>query len=176
MTRRQIIWFIVFAIASAVCLNTELVMKGFYGISADESGRTLDALQWISRGTPISDVWLPFHRIVVGLGILLFHDLFITPRVISFLFGLSALTAVIWLAHELFHDRRITCLTAIAGRILPAPRSFKCCTIVGNRIHHVYYIWFCMLYTLDSLSEFPFSSGFRTLSGIEFHQFVMKAG
>jgi hypothetical protein len=119
MTRRQIIWFIVFAFVVAICLHIELIMKGFYGISADESGRTLDALQWISSGIPISDVWLPFHRIVVGFGISLFNDLFITPRVISFMFGLIALTAIVWLAYELFRDYRITCLTALLAAFFP---------------------------------------------------------
>jgi len=119
MTRRQIIWFIVFAFIAAICLHIELIMKGFYGISADESGRTLDALKWISSGTPISDVWLPFHRIVVGLGISVFNDLFITPRIISFFFGLTALTAIVWFAYELFRDHRITCLTALLAAFFP---------------------------------------------------------
>jgi hypothetical protein len=91
--------------------------RGFLSISWDEAGRTLDAYSWAERGTVAVWVWLPFNRVVVGLALRIFPDLIVTPRVISGLFGLVAIPAMGWLAHELFEDRRNTLLTLALGAL-----------------------------------------------------------
>jgi hypothetical protein len=95
----------------AVCLHLFFFSQGFYSISWDESARTLDAYAWAAHGTVLSKAWLPFYRICVGLGLRAFPDLFLTPRIISFLYGLATIPAAGWLAQELFQDRKTTLLT-----------------------------------------------------------------
>lgn len=112
-SRRHVGTLILAAFLLAVCLHGGLLIFGLYGISADESGRTTDAYFWATTGTPQSDVWLPFHRILVGYALLAWNDLFVVPRVISFFAGLLALFLLVWLSHELFDDRRVTGITAI---------------------------------------------------------------
>ena len=98
-------------LALAVCLHLFFFSRGFYSIGWDESGRTLDAYEWAAHGTVLSRAWLPFYRISVGLGLKVFPDLFLTPRILTFLFGLATIPAAAWLAHELFQSRKTTQLT-----------------------------------------------------------------
>jgi hypothetical protein len=98
-------------LALAVCLHLFFFSRGFYSIGWDESGRTLDAYEWAAHGTILSRAWLPFYRISIGLGLRVFPDLFLTPRIITFLFGLGSIPAAAWLAHELFQSRKTTLLT-----------------------------------------------------------------
>lgn len=97
-------------LALAVCLHLFFFSRGFYSIGWDESGRTLDAYAW-AHGTAVHKAWLPFYRICVGLGLKAFPDLFLTPRIISFLYGLATIPAAAWLGHELFQSRKTTVLT-----------------------------------------------------------------
>jgi hypothetical protein len=97
--------------ALAVCLHLFFFSRGFYSIGWDESGRTLDAYEWAAHGTIMSRAWLPFYRISIGLGLKVFPDLFLTPRIVTFLFGLASIPAAAWLAHELFQSRKTTLLT-----------------------------------------------------------------
>jgi hypothetical protein len=97
----------------AVCLHLFFFSQGFYSISWDESARTLDAYAWAAHGTVLGSAWLPFYRIFVGLGLRTFPDLFLTPRIISFLYGLAAIPAAGWLAQELFQSRKTTLLTLL---------------------------------------------------------------
>ncbi len=98
-------------LALAVCLHLFFFSRGFYSIGWDESGRTLDAHTWAAHGTVLAKAWLPFYRICVGLGLRAFPDLVLTPRIISFLYGLASILAAAWLAHELFQSRKTTLLT-----------------------------------------------------------------
>jgi hypothetical protein len=93
--------------------------RGFYSISWDEGGRILDAYTWAAHGTVRSNAWLPFYRVCVGLGLKAFPDLFLTPRAISFLYGLATIPAAAWLGHELFQDRKTTLLTLALSTFLP---------------------------------------------------------
>jgi Dolichyl-phosphate-mannose-protein mannosyltransferase len=119
ISKEKTILVIFTSVIVAIALHLGFLLNGFYGISADESGRTLDAYTWIKTGSPQSDVWLPFHRIIVGAGLLVWNDLFVIPRIISFAFGLVALFAMIWMAHELFHDNKVTITTAVLSALFP---------------------------------------------------------
>lgn len=98
-------------LALATCLHLFFFSRGFYSIGWDESGRTLDAHAWAEYGTALSKAWLPFHRICTGLALRVFPDLILTPRIISFLYGLGSIVAAAWLAQELFQSRKTTLLT-----------------------------------------------------------------
>jgi len=89
------------------------LQRGFCAVSWDESGRTLDAYHWLAHGVPEMPDWLPFYRVCVGLALKLHPDLYLTPRIVSCLFGLIAVAAAGWLTHELFQDRKAT-LVALA--------------------------------------------------------------
>jgi hypothetical protein len=88
-----------------------LFLPRLYSFGWDESARTLDAYAWAAHGTALNTAWLPFYRICVGLGLKDFPDLFLTPRIISFLYGLATIPAAAWLGHELFRSRKTTALT-----------------------------------------------------------------
>jgi hypothetical protein len=119
ITKRKTV-FVVFTWAViAVALHLGFLFNGLYGISADESGRTMDAYTWLKTGSPQSDVWLPFHRIIVGTGLFFWNNLFVVPRILSFVFGLVAFFSMIWMAHELFHDNKVTIATAILSTFFP---------------------------------------------------------
>jgi len=111
--RISVYTFGVAVVALAMCLHLFFFSRGFYSICWDESARTLDAYTWEAHGTVLIRAWLPFYRICVGLGLRAFPDLFLTPRIISFLFGLATIPAAAWLAHELFQSRKTTVLTVI---------------------------------------------------------------
>jgi hypothetical protein len=119
IAKRTMILSIVACGILTAALHLGLLLHGLYGISADESGRTMDAYTWLCTGSPQSDVWLPFHRIIVGAGLLVWNELFLVPRIISFAFGLLAFGAIVWMAHELFRDRTVTLATAFLSALFP---------------------------------------------------------
>jgi hypothetical protein len=119
VNNRQFLVALLGSLCIALSLQSVLFASGFYGISADESGRTLDAYSWITTGSPISDVWLPFHRILIGSALSVWNDIFIVPRIISSVIGLIAFGLITWLAHELFYDRKITVVTALLAALFP---------------------------------------------------------
>ncbi len=103
----------------SVGLNIIVFYSGLFSISADESGRTIQAYQWISgtyKGIP---TWLPFYTITIGYALKFFPDLFVTPRIIISFFGLLAFISLVWSAHELFKDRYVTLLTALITLFFP---------------------------------------------------------
>jgi uncharacterized membrane protein len=61
----------------------------------------------------------PFYRLIMGVAMLVWPDPFWAPRMMTFFFGLGALAAVCWLAHELFRSRMVVGLTAVLGAVLP---------------------------------------------------------
>src|SRR5262245_17177213 len=104
------------AIALACALQVFLYFQEFYAIGWDEAGRTLEAYRLtLDEDLLKATQWLPFYRVIVGVGLEIFPDLFVTPRIISFIFGLGTLFSVTWLSYELFHSRKIALLTAFLG-------------------------------------------------------------
>ncbi len=108
-----------FSIAAIVFIfilfESLLYLKGFYAISADESGHTLDAYYWfIGKGNFFS-IWLPFQKIIYACAFHIYPDLFLVPRIISLLFGVFALLALIDLSLQLFNNRTISIITGFLG-------------------------------------------------------------
>lgn len=103
----------------AVVVHVFLYKSGLYAISADENGRTLLAHRVATDGRITVGNWLPFYTLVVGLVLKWHYNLFLVPRILSFLFGTLTLVSLIWLSHELFDRRDITILTGLLGALLP---------------------------------------------------------
>ncbi len=108
------------AILTAVVLHLCLYFDGFYSISADESGHTLEAHDWSVKKGLAPTFWLPFYRVIVGLALQLRPDLFTTPRIVIFLFGLSTLIGTTWLSFELFKSKKVTAIAAFLCALFPA--------------------------------------------------------
>jgi hypothetical protein len=109
---RSFYCFGVAILAFAGGIQAFFLSRGFYSIGWDEAGRTLDAYSWAAHGKGNNSAWLPFYRVFVGLWLRVFPDLVITPRVVTFVFGLVSILACGWLAQELFQDR-LTSMTTL---------------------------------------------------------------
>ncbi len=121
MTNRNPYPWIVSVVVLSCLMQYFWFTQGFYSISWDEAGRTLDANNWLLQGDALNlrAIWLPFYRLVVGLGLMVHPDLIVTPRVVTGAFGVIALLATVWLSFELFRDRTTTCVTAVLALFLP---------------------------------------------------------
>jgi hypothetical protein len=129
------------AVLLAIAAHGAWYAAGFYGIGWDEAGRSIDAYFWHHDSVALrATTWLPFHRMVIGSALAIHPDLFITPRVVTSLFGLGTLAMLTWLAAELFRDPRVACTTAILGalftpRVVLALAPLSCtmfsCVILG---------------------------------------------
>ena len=117
--KKKFFLVILLLIFISVLLNSLLYLSGFYSISADESGRTLLAYQWLHGGYKVTPTWLPFYTVVVGYGIKIIPDLFWTPRIICSFFSVLSFVSFIWLSHQLFKDRYITLLSALLALFFP---------------------------------------------------------
>ncbi|HPI72060.1 MAG TPA: hypothetical protein PK843_05730 [bacterium] len=107
------------SLLAAVAVHVFLFKSGLYAISADENGRTLLAHRVATGGRVTVGNWLPFYTLVVGIALKIYYNLFLVPRILSFLFGTLSLVSLIWFAHELFGRRDITILTGVLGALLP---------------------------------------------------------
>ena len=94
-----------------------LISKGFYSISADESGHIWEAFCWYRGKGSIFSIWLPFQKILYGLSFHLYFDLFLIPRILSSLFGIMTVYFIIKLAYELFQNQIIAVLTGFLAAI-----------------------------------------------------------
>lgn len=91
----------------------------FYAISADEASRVLLADRWRRAPRLIVHAWPPLPQILIGIGLWLHLDMFLTPRLVTMLAGLAAVPALGWLAHELFRDRPTSMLTMLLAAVFP---------------------------------------------------------
>ncbi len=110
---------LIIIIIIACIANIFLYHRGFYSISADECSRTIEAYLWTLGKTDRAPFWPPFHRVIVGLALDIWPDLFLTPRIISFVFGIISLCSLIWLSYEIFRNKQITVVTALLGAVFP---------------------------------------------------------
>jgi len=115
--RISILIFSAFIISSII--HFYFFNEGFYSISADESGRTLEAAKVNFQNFYNAQLWLPLYKWIVKLGLIIWNDLFITPRVIIYIFGLLTTGALILLSNQLFKNFYITILTALFLVLFP---------------------------------------------------------
>lgn len=94
-----------------------LFSKGFYSISADEAGRTLEAFNWYNGEGSFYSIWLPFTKILYSFAFNIYYDLFYLPRILSSLFGILTLLSLIFLSYELFQDKASALFTGFLGSL-----------------------------------------------------------
>lgn len=114
-------------IFAAICQYL-VFAEGLYTKSADESARVLQAYKWSQQkfSVPIG-VWLPVYQIFIGLGLKIWPDLMITPRLLNNTIGLLTLLGLGGLAAILFKRRPVTLLTLFLGAVF-GPRIV--CSVV----------------------------------------------
>ena len=95
----------------------DLLSKGFFALSADESGHTLEAYDWFKNDGQLFSIWLPFHKIINGLALKIHYDLLVMPRIMSGLFGLLTLLSTIFLSYQLFENKITSILTGFLAAI-----------------------------------------------------------
>lgn len=135
--RKKFFLALVLLIFFSGLLNVLLYLWGFYSISADESGRTLLAYQWLHGGYKETPTWLPLYTIIIGYGIKIIPDLFWTPRIIATFFGIISFASFIWLVHQLFEDRYITLLSAIIALFFPT-RVILCAVPLSESMYYFF--------------------------------------
>lgn len=94
-----------------------LYLKGFYALSADEAGHTLEGYYWYNGTSSFFSIWLPFQKILYGFSFYFWNNLFWTPRIISSIFGLLTLLSVMFLTFHLFNNHIVTILAGFLGSI-----------------------------------------------------------
>jgi hypothetical protein len=113
---RKILYLIFF---HAIIIELSVIANGFYSVSADDSDRTIVAYNLLNGKLPSDYDWLPLHTLILSGTLAINSDLFWAPRVISILFGLFSLAAIILLSHTIFSNKKITILTALYAIIFP---------------------------------------------------------
>ena len=115
------IYFIGIFIVCVLLVISQFVLfsKGFYSLSADEAGHTLEAFEWYKGHASFFSIWLPFQKILYGLIFGIYCNLFWVPRILSSFFGLLTLLSLMFLTFELFHNKVISILAGFLGSIFP---------------------------------------------------------
>ena len=117
-------------------LQLYFINGGFYSISADEAGHTLDAVAFYN-GASLFGIWLPFQKMFLGLFL---FDLFWMPRIISMIFSTLTLGMLMLLTKELFNNEKITITTGFLGSV------FMGLTIFGVLpLTEIYFFFFLLL-------------------------------
>lgn len=115
---KQLYVLISVLIITLLCiLQVLLVHKGFYAISADEAGHTLEGYYWYKGTSSFFSIWLPFQKILYGLGFEIWQNLFWTPRIISSIFGVLTLISLMYLTFQLFKNKTISILSGFLGSV-----------------------------------------------------------
>jgi hypothetical protein len=122
-----------------------LLSKGFFALSADESGHTLEAFDWIKNDGQLFSIWLPFHKVINGFALKIHYDLLVTPRIVSGLFGLLTLLSTIFLSYQLFENRITSILTGFLAAIFLPIAMFSILPLI-----EIYFFFFI----ITSLSFF----------------------
>lgn len=96
-----------------------LYIDGYYGVSADDCGRTINALHWAQNPhLVIQGVWLPLDQYLFGTALLLWRNLVWAPRLVVLLLGHLSLVLLALSARELLRaDCPALLAAAIAGSL-----------------------------------------------------------
>lgn len=94
-----------------------LISKDFFALSADESGHTLEAFEWLNGDGQVYSIWLPFFKIINAAALKIHYDIFVTPRVLSSIFGLFTCFALMFLSYQLFENKITAIFTGFFAAI-----------------------------------------------------------
>jgi hypothetical protein len=103
-----------------IIVHVIVLGRGFVFLSADEFARTLDAASWAKSPYIFDDgfVWLPGHAFLLGLALKIHYDLFLTPRIVTWIFSMLSLWTVYLLARKLF-NHEVALLSLLIVGLLP---------------------------------------------------------
>ena len=103
----------------AFAVQVGMFGSGLYRLTSDESARILTAWHLTSSNALEPFLWPPFYKLFVGSALKLYPSIFLTPRILVCVTGLFSLLSLVWLATALFHDRRISLITALLALLAP---------------------------------------------------------
>ncbi|HYZ33502.1 MAG TPA: glycosyltransferase family 39 protein [Crenalkalicoccus sp.] len=104
---------------AALLLHLGLMLAGFYRVEADESARSLLAWELSWRNALEPWIWPPFYKIVVGLFLDAYADVFVGPRILVALAGAATVAVLAGLALALFRDRLTAVVAAALAVVVP---------------------------------------------------------
>ncbi|MBB37259.1 MAG: hypothetical protein CME88_00015 [Hirschia sp.] len=104
---------IAFSLLASLVLQVGLVKIGYWSSAADESARTLLAYDLTYANVLDPFIWPPLTKVVQGLALWVWNDLFWTPRIVSQITGLVSVVILALLAQEITKSRAMSALTAI---------------------------------------------------------------
>jgi hypothetical protein len=123
MKKRYGIFLLLFI--AYILLEAAVIGKGYYSVSADDSGRSIIAYNLLHGKMPDDLDWLPLHSIINAGALYICNDLFWTPRVISLLFGLLSAAALGYLSYQLFQNQKSFALTILFAVFYPPHIMFS---------------------------------------------------
>jgi hypothetical protein len=114
-------YWLLLAALLAVAALAQLVLTyyGLYSISNDESERSLVAYHLTWSGAFEASYWPPLPKIINGLALALYPDLFVTPRIVVGVAGLATLGALVFTTRRLFDNRLIALIAGMLAIFLP---------------------------------------------------------
>ena len=134
-----------------------LYSKGFYSLSADEAGHTLEAFKWFRGQASVFSIWLPFQKILYGLFFNVCYNLFWVPRILSSFFGLLTLLSLVFLTSELFQNKIISILAGFLASI------FSCLVIFSVIPMTEIYFFFFVITSIAFLLHWKRTKNFVSL-------------
>jgi hypothetical protein len=96
-----------------------LFKQEFYSISADESARILEAAEMPFSRILRPTYFPPLYALINKLGLSLYYDLFLAPRILTSIVGVAASMALMFLAYRLFRNSTISIITGFLAVCFP---------------------------------------------------------
>lgn len=174
MLKRYRVYFLLFF--AYILIEGAVIGKGFYSVSADDSSRSIIAYNLLRGIMPEDLDWLPLHSIIDAGALLIYNDLFWTPRIISLIFGLLSIAALGHLSYKLFQNQTSLLLTALFALFYPPHIMFSAVPL--TEIMFIFFITeaaalFISWHRERSNKELYLSALFSTLaSGIRYEGWI----
>jgi len=128
------------AIAVIVVLQAAVLSLGFTSLTTDEYTRTLFAAAWTKTYRLSTDEWLPGHMWLLGPALKIHYDLFLTPRIFTYVFSLLCLGALYLLARSLFNRWVALISVCILGSL--QLYVYLSLTPLVDMVYYSFLLWF----------------------------------
>ena len=144
------------AIGVIAVLQAAVLSLGFTSLTSDEYTRTLFAASWAKTHRLPSDEWLPGHFWILGTALKIHYDLFLTPRIVTYVFSLQCLIALYLLARYLFNSRVALISIYILGSL--QIYVYLSLTPLVDMVYYSFLLWFLyfLLRWLEQSRPAPF--------------------
>ncbi|HEX2521003.1 MAG TPA: glycosyltransferase family 39 protein, partial [Terriglobia bacterium] len=144
------------AIGVIALLQAAVLSLGFTSLTTDEYTRTLYAASWAKTHLLPTDEWLPGHIWILGTALKIRYDLFLTPRIVTYLFSLQCLLALYLLARYLFNRWVALISICILGSL--QIYVYLSLTPLVDMVYYTFLLWFLyfLLRWLEQRQPAPF--------------------